>query len=45
MIAEFLRVEHDSGPLPWILLGLGVLITLALAGFFIFVILRKGDRS
>ncbi len=34
-----------SSGFEWILLGLGVVLTLGLAGFFLFVLTRKDDQN
>ena len=34
-----------SSGFEWILLGLGVVLTLAVAGFFLFVLTRKDDQN
>ena len=33
-----------AGPGPWILLGMGVVLTVAMAGFFVYILTRKEDR-
>lgn len=34
----------QSTAVPWLLLGVGAVLTLALAIFFLVVLTRKGDR-
>ena len=38
-------MSGTSSGFEWILLGMGVVLTLGLAGFFLFVLTRKDDQD
>ena len=38
-------MSSNVGGFEWVLLGMGVILTLGIAGFFLFVLTRKDDKD
>ncbi len=44
-MTDMTDMTGTSSGFEWILLGMGVVLTLCIAGFFVFVLTRKDDKD